>query len=83
MGRHGHLSEDKFLEPLGGRSGIIAWILLAWVVMVMTKEGILFLTGRSCPPGEPLPIGVDSWLGTVHTGVCMVKGSSRNTAPRK
>lgn len=27
---HGHLSKDKFLETLGGRSGIIAWTLFAW-----------------------------------------------------
>lgn len=30
MGGHGHLSDDKFLETLGGHSGRIAGILLAW-----------------------------------------------------
>lgn len=44
---------------------------------------VLFLTGRPCPPGEPLLAGVetDSRLGMELAG--MANGDGRNTAPRK
>lgn len=84
MGGHGHLSKDKFLESFG-HSGVIAWTFFAWGGHSewLGEEGVLFLTGRPCPPGETLLAGVetDSWLGMEQAS--MAKGSGRNTAPRK